>query len=328
MRLTDPLLRLPIRFCADTLAREAAALPASAWVAHPTGYAGNDAALLVTPGGRIEQGFIGAMAPTVHLSATPYIRQAMAAIGSVWGRSRLMRLAPGARVDPHVDTHYYWRTHWRLHIPVITNPDVRFSCGGEKVHMAAGECWLFDSFRRHEVHNGGEAARVHLVLDTVGGGRLWELIRQAQSGGAAASPAFCAPDGDSGHAPRIEQVNIPTVMSPWEIRCHVTFLAGHCAPTPALAAVLERLDRFIDCWTAAWAEAGDRPDGFAALMALVLEARDDIYRLGADRVTLGNGLSLFVCLREIVFRMAVPRPEQATFPEAAAGAKDPRRLAS
>ena len=62
MNLTQPLVRLPVRFCADTLAAEMAALPPQAWVPHPTDYEGNDAALLVTPGGRLEQGFIGPMA--------------------------------------------------------------------------------------------------------------------------------------------------------------------------------------------------------------------------------------------------------------------------
>jgi quercetin dioxygenase-like cupin family protein len=316
--LAEPLTQLPIRFCAETLAAEANALPPSAWVPHPTGFAGNDAALLVTPGGRIEQGFAGPMAPTPHLSNSPYIRQAMAQIGSVWGRSRLMRLAPGARVDPHVDTHYYWRTHWRLHIPVVTNPDVRFTCGGETIHMAAGECWLFDSFRRHEVHNGGSETRVHLVLDTVGGGRLWDLLAQAQRQGRPTEPPLYAPDGNSGHAPLIEQINIPTVMSPWEVRCHVAYLLDECVPSPALPAVADRLDRFIDSWTAGWAAYGERPEGHAPLLSLVLSARDDLHRLGAEAVKLRNGLSLFECVREIVFRMAVPRPERATFPSQAA----------
>ena len=314
MRLAKPLVRLPIRFSAETLAAEAEALPPSAWVAHPTGYPGNDAALLVTPGGRYEQGFIGEMAPTEQLSRTPYVRQVMAAIGATWGRSRFMRLAPGARVSPHIDTHYYWRTHWRLHIPVVTSPEVVFTCGPDTVHMAAGECWLFDSFQPHQVHNGGELRRVHLVLDTVGGGRLWDLLARAQGadGGAA---EYIAPDGSDGHSPQVERHNVPLVMTPWEIRCHVGELLSHCTPSPAIPAVAARLDRFIDSWAGAWAAHGERAEFFGQYLKLVLETRDDVHRLGADTIRLANGLSLFQCLREIVFRMAVERPEQATFPE-------------
>ena len=78
-----------------------------------------------------------------------------------------MGLGPGAEVPEHVDSHYHWRTHLRIHVPIITSPKVEFTCGGETVHMAQGECWLFDSFRWHEVHNRGTERRVHLVLDTV-----------------------------------------------------------------------------------------------------------------------------------------------------------------
>ena len=67
----------------------------------------------------------------------------------------------------HVDLHYHWRTHIRIHIPVITDPKVLFTCGDETVHMAPGECWIFDSFRFHRVENGWTERRVHLVLDTV-----------------------------------------------------------------------------------------------------------------------------------------------------------------
>ena len=131
---------------------------------------------LITPGGAVTDGFEGAMAATSSLRSCPYIMEIMAELGCVWGRSRLMGLAPGREVPPHVDSHYYWRTHHRLHIPVITNPGVSFNCGDQTVHMAAGECWMFDSFRFHDVQNKGSEQRIHLVIDTVGGGRLFELI--------------------------------------------------------------------------------------------------------------------------------------------------------
>jgi hypothetical protein len=312
MRLASPLVRLPIRFDARALALEVEPMPGSAWMPHPTGYAGNDAALLVTPGGRLDQGFLGAMAATENLARTPYVRQVMAALGSTWGRSRLMRLAPAARVAPHIDTHYYWWTHWRLHIPVVTSPEVLFTCGGDTVHMAAGECWLFDSFQRHEVHNGGQRDRVHLVLDTVGGGRLWDLLSRAQAKSNSA-PEFVAPDGGD-HHPQIERFNVPDVMTPWEIRCHVGDLLLYCTPSAVLPQVRARLDRFIDLWAAAWAANGDRPDLHPHYLQLVLETRDDVLRLGAETIRLTNGLTLMQCLREIVFRMAVRRPEQVTFP--------------
>ena len=149
MRLSKPLLQLPICFDGDKLAAEVNALPASAWLPHPTGFAGNEAVPFVAPGGKLGDGFEGAMGPTEHLGRCPYIMDMLAELDSVWGRSRLMGLAPGADVPVHIDVHYYWRTHVRLHIPVITNPGVLFTCNGETVNMKAGECWAFDSFSLH-----------------------------------------------------------------------------------------------------------------------------------------------------------------------------------
>ena len=160
-------MRLPIRFDAEALEREVKALPTAAWVPHPTGFPGNEAVRLITPGGEPTDAFEGPMAPTEHLAACPYIMEIMARAR----RSMGTKPADGPcgrapKCPPHVDSHYYWRTHLRIHIPVITNPGVEFTCGGETVHMAAGECWVFDSFRGHEVHNRGSEQRVHLVLDT------------------------------------------------------------------------------------------------------------------------------------------------------------------
>jgi hypothetical protein len=252
------------------------------------------------------------MGGTPWLAATPYVRQVMTAIGSVWSRSRFMGLAAGATVDPHVDAHYHWRNHWRLHIPVVTNPGVQFTCGGETVHMQPGECWLFDSFQEHDVRNDGDAKRTHLVLDTVGGGRLHELLDRAQASagpnfGADGEAEFVAADGRTDHQPLLEQRNAPLIMSPWELRCHVDFLLGHCLPSPALGPINRRLSRFIDAWTAEWAVWGESAEHMPAYLTLVTAARDDLTALGADTIRLKNSLSLLACLRQIVFRMAVER---------------------
>ena len=161
MHFAKPLIQLPIRFCAETLSREVESLPPSAWEPHPQGFAGNDAVPFVSVNGGLNDGFEGPMAATEHLRACPYIMALMEELGGTWGRSRLMGLAPGARVPRHVDIHYYWRTHLRIHIPIVTNPGVTFTCGGDTAHMAPGESWIFDSFQLHEVHNAGDAKCKH-----------------------------------------------------------------------------------------------------------------------------------------------------------------------
>ncbi len=175
MRLSRPFIQLPILFDVERLQAEVAALPAEAWVAHPDGLAGNSAARLITPGGEETDGVHGQMLPTQWLAAMPYLRQLLAAFGVVWGRSRLMRLAPGAGVPEHADINYHWHTRVRLHVPIFTSPEVSFYCDGQRAHMAAGEAWLFDNWRRHHVKNKATTARIHLVADTSGTAAFWRL---------------------------------------------------------------------------------------------------------------------------------------------------------
>ena len=175
MRLSQPFFQLPVMFDVARLQDEVAALPNAAWVPHPDGLRGNSAARLISAGGGETDAIAGEMLPTRWLAAMPYLRQVLAGFGVVWSRSRLMRLAPGVGVPEHADINYHWHTRVRLHIPIFTQPAVRFHCDGQAVHMAAGEAWIFDNWRRHHVENNASAARIHCVADTTGTAAFWQL---------------------------------------------------------------------------------------------------------------------------------------------------------
>jgi hypothetical protein len=303
MRLERSIMKLPLSFDAERLAEEVRALPADAWDPHPMGFPGNDAVVLVSPGGEITDHFRGQMGPSKYLLQSQYIQEVMAAIGGVWGRSRLMGLAAGAEVPPHVDIHYYWRTHLRIHVPVITNPDVTFTCGQDSVHMKPGEAWVFDSFEEHVVHNGGDAQRIHLVLDTVGGGRVWELVEAANAGESdwgTVVPGRTAVDGLA-----FEKINVPDLMSPWEMRDHARFLIGRSAPHPKLQAVERLLEHLTDDWAAAWTRYGDDADGLRDYQRLVMRARQEMMALGGGDVLLTNGRPLYLGIERLILRHAI-----------------------
>ena len=318
MRFERPLIKLPIRFSAETLAEEIRALPPSAWVPHPQGFEGNDAVPLVSVGGGLNDGFAGPMAATEHLRRLPYVMSLMEELGGVWGRSRLMGLAPGAVVPGHVDIHYYWQTHVRIHVPVITNPGVRFTCGGDEVHMQPGETWIFDSFRLHEVRNEGTEKRIHLVLDTVGGDKLWNLIEAANSGTPAPSHPWRSSVADRQPDLRFEQVNLPALMSPWEIRCLTEFLLGH-VESEVPEAVVHAIDRFIFAWHAVWAEFGESNAGHADYARLIRSTREELARLGAAAIILDNEAPISHALDSLIFSRALkpPKPAAAANPKAA-----------
>lgn len=224
-------IRLPYSFDADTLTREVAGLPASAWMAHPNRMTGNSAVALISRNGGDNDDFDGSMAETPHSEASPYIRQVLASFGEVLGRSRLMRLAAGTEVEAHVDFNYHWYTRLRIHIPVITNPGVIFHCADQSVHMKAGECWIFDSWRRHRVMNDSTEDRVHLVIDTAGSSQFWKVIREMQRLDSLTDTAeiqklvkYLPFDGSQHAEIRTEKYNVSPVMSPGEVDALVSEL--------------------------------------------------------------------------------------------------------
>ena len=303
MRIGQPLLKLPLRFCPETLAREASALPAEAWIEHPQKYDGNIAVPLISPGGAITHQASGPMGPTQWLNHCPYVAEIMQALPSTWGRSRLMGLQAGAEVPEHVDVHYYWRTHLRLHIPVITNPDVAFTAAGATIHMQAGECWLLDSFYRHSVVNRGKDDRIHLVLDTVGGGPLWDLIHSALEGQDKAR--FVSPGQTPQRQIDFEQINAPVIMSPWELQSHLAYVSEWTDDQPGRAAIVAIVDRFAMSWTGAWARYGISEEGLPIYVSHLNEAKDALANLDGPLVLMRNEFSMVDAIIHFILSNAI-----------------------
>ncbi|NUS39255.1 MAG: aspartyl beta-hydroxylase [Lysobacter sp.] len=308
MKLPVPFIQLPLLFDAGVLADEIAALGEDCWRPHPQGYPGNSMLpLLAVDGDPDDEGFAGAMRPTPYLARCPYLMQTLAAIGAVVGRTRLMRLSGHAEVTPHVDQAYYWAERVRVHVPVVTQPTVRFDCGDASVHMAAGECWIFDTWRRHRVLNDAEAARIHLVVDTVGGDRFSSLLSQGrahdQPWPAGRQPTRIAPDAA---APAIacESTNAPAVMTPWELNAHLGFLFGEAMPDPRLPQLHELAGRFSRSWRALWSQFGDAQEGRAHFRA-TLDEFLAAARGPAQGIALRNELLWFSVLVTLVGKVAV-----------------------
>src|SRR5690606_39399417 len=117
MKLQVPFVQLPLVFDAPRLLAEIERLGESVWRPHPQGYAGNSALPLISvDGDPASDSISGPMRPTAHLDACPYLRQVLASLGAVWGRSRLMRLSGYSEVPKHSDLAYYWRDRVRVHV--------------------------------------------------------------------------------------------------------------------------------------------------------------------------------------------------------------------
>jgi hypothetical protein len=326
VRLPRPFIRLPVRFDVDRLRAEVASLDPAAWAPHPNHIAGNTSLRLISVGGGENDEVDGVMRATPHLAQLPYVRQLLGSFGVVWSRSRLLRLDPGAVVPEHADINYHWFYRVRVHIPIVTRPEVRFHCGGEAVHMQAGEAWLFDNWRIHHVENPTPDARIHLVADTSGSASFWQFVGQAGLPGVADRELRFDPGRDV--APLTEQSALRPVMSPGEVDYLVGDLRAELVPSadsPELRAKLARyhqlLDGFARDWRQVYSLFGERPDARAQFEQLRDAVRGASREIADGLMMRTNRVAAHPVLEGRVLRAVLPqRPE----PAKSAGRRAPR----
>ncbi len=91
---------------------------------------------------------------------------------------RLMRLHPGAVIKPHRDHGLCLEQgEARLHLPLQTNPELRFYVAEQLVPMQEGELWYINADQMHWVENKGSAARINLVIDCEANDWLKEQVQ-------------------------------------------------------------------------------------------------------------------------------------------------------
>ena len=310
MKLPVPFLQLPLRFDAEALASEVEALGEGVWRDHPQKFPGNSMLPLLAAGGDpANESFIGEMAPTPELQRCPYLLSAIASLGAVAGRTRLMRLAGQAEVTPHVDQGYYWTDRVRVHVPIVTQPTVRFECDGESINMAAGECWIFDTWREHKVENDASQSRIHLVVDTVGGPGFWDLVARGRAHDATTqgwAPRLVAPGAPRPTLAR-EHYNIPVVMSPWEIHYRLHGLLDEADPaSPVTRSARQMTDAFFRIWRSLWVQYGDSGSGTEHYLDVLYRFLESIPPQIAQ-LPLRNGTRWMDGVLALVGKMAVRR---------------------
>ena len=97
----------------------------------------------------------------------PAAEQVRAHFGGKLVRIMLTTLPPGAKIVRHRDTSPILQAVHRCHLPIRTNPGVRFTIGDDDHTLEVGEMYEFDNTRPHAVTNDGDESRVHLICDVL-----------------------------------------------------------------------------------------------------------------------------------------------------------------
>lgn len=284
---------------------------------HPSGMRGNSAVALISREAGDNDDFDGHMQVTPHLDQCPYAQQVMAAFEEVLARSRFMRLAPGCEVSQHVDFNYHWYSRVRIHVPVVTTPDVLFYCADQQIHMRAGECWIFDSWKRHRVINGGIRDRIHLVIDTSGSSRFWKMVREAEH--------FAAGDDPGGQAPDVrfvpfepqetvtlmtERYNTAPIMAPGELDGLIAdlvqdFSASSLNDPKLVQHYRMMLSDFAKDWRVVWHRYGYTSDGWRHYQELIHAVRENMHPDPRALVTSSNEIGVNPIIVQRILRPAL-----------------------
>lgn len=81
------------------------------------------------------------------------------------GLAYVEMLPPGATVDWKREEGAYFEQHWRLHLPIATNPGCQLLSGGEVYALPVGMLTVANVLVPHCATNFGATPRYHLVVD-------------------------------------------------------------------------------------------------------------------------------------------------------------------
>jgi len=87
--------------------------------------------------------------------------------GGVIIRAMAAKLLAGGKITPHTDTHPSFHRGHRIHVPITTNPRVRFMIDGRPHQLQVGQAYEINNQKNHSVMNKGTEDRITFIFDYV-----------------------------------------------------------------------------------------------------------------------------------------------------------------
>lgn len=169
-------LQLPFQFDAAKMQAEVKQLDNSRWQQHyqKLHYEGEWSAIpLRSVNGQADNIIISPLdnaeyRDTHFLEESNYLKKILAGFHCPLLAVRLLKLNAGAIIKEHRDAELcFEKGEVRLHIPVITHPDLEFYLDKERMILQEGECWYMNFNLPHSISNHSPVNRIHLVIDAV-----------------------------------------------------------------------------------------------------------------------------------------------------------------
>jgi hypothetical protein len=80
-------------------------------------------------------------------------------------RAMAAKLKAGGRITPHFDANVTFRASHRIHVPITTNPRVRFMIDGRPYRLEVGRAYEINNQLTHSVMNSGSEDRITFIFD-------------------------------------------------------------------------------------------------------------------------------------------------------------------
>jgi hypothetical protein len=87
-------------------------------------------------------------------------------------RAMAAKLLAGGRIVPHRDSHPSFAIGHRVHVPIVTNPRVRFMIDGRPYQLEVGKAYEINNQKVHSVMNKGAEDRINFIFDYVPPGAI------------------------------------------------------------------------------------------------------------------------------------------------------------
>jgi hypothetical protein len=82
-------------------------------------------------------------------------------------RAMAAKLKPQGRIQPHIDTLKSFHLGHRIHVPITTNPGVRFTIDGRPYAFDVGKAYEINNQKTHSVMNMSDEDRITFIFDYV-----------------------------------------------------------------------------------------------------------------------------------------------------------------
>ena len=82
-------------------------------------------------------------------------------------RAMIANLTAGGVIKTHIDGHASFHAGHRIHVPITTNPRVRFMIDGRPYQFEVGKAYELNNQKTHSVMNKGKEDRLTLIFDYI-----------------------------------------------------------------------------------------------------------------------------------------------------------------